>query len=50
MKVPWNPFKPPPAPPAFGAGKVLPDRDASYVILVLELLSELDGPIAFSQS
>lgn len=27
----WNPFHPPPAPPAFGAGKVLPEAAAPYV-------------------
>ncbi|GLB40936.1 putative ABC transporter transmembrane region [Lyophyllum shimeji] len=27
----WNPFKPQPAPAAFGAGKVLPERTASYL-------------------
>ncbi|RDB25946.1 Multidrug resistance-associated protein 1 [Hypsizygus marmoreus] len=27
----WNPLKPPPAPPAFGAGKVLPEFKASYL-------------------
>ena len=30
MKISWyNPFKPPPAPPAFGAGKVLPEASSS---------------------
>ncbi|KAF8815566.1 multidrug resistance-associated ABC transporter [Phlegmacium glaucopus] len=32
MRIPWsNPFRPPPAPPAFGAGKVLPEASSSWL-------------------
>ncbi|KAF9466008.1 multidrug resistance-associated ABC transporter [Collybia nuda] len=31
MKIRWNPFKPTPAPPAFGAGKVLPEGQAPFL-------------------
>ncbi|KAF7343004.1 Oligomycin resistance ATP-dependent permease YOR1 [Mycena venus] len=27
----WNPLRPPPAPPAFGAGKLMPEQNASLV-------------------
>ncbi|KAK7049860.1 hypothetical protein VNI00_005290 [Paramarasmius palmivorus] len=39
MKI-WNPLHPPPAPPGFGAGKVVPERKALFLSKIL--LSWLD--------
>lgn len=44
-----NLFKPPPAPAAFGAGKVLPERDASYVIFMLQLAINSDASDLFDR-
>ncbi|KAG5635614.1 hypothetical protein H0H81_010632 [Sphagnurus paluster] len=45
----WDPFHPPPAPPAFGAGKVIPERTSSFLSqLIFQWLDPFLG-VGFSR-